>query len=59
MAIKTSFMQYQAGRAAAVFSPKTSILIQKRTPYTGTLNSQKPGDSENTFLHYGDVSGPA
>jgi len=37
----------------ALFNPKTSILIQKRHPYTGNLNSEMPGDSKNAFLHYG------
>ncbi len=39
----------------AVFNPKTSIFIQRRHPYTENLNSQKSGDSQNTFLHCGDV----
>ncbi len=39
----------------ALFNPETSILIQKRHPYTGNLNSETSGDSKNTFLHCGDV----
>ena len=35
----------------ALFNPDTSILIQKRHPYTGNLNSETPGDSKNAFLH--------
>ncbi len=41
----------------ALFSPKTSILIQKRPLYSGNLNSKAPGDSKNAFLHWGDVLG--
>ena len=40
---------------SALLSPKLSILIQKRHPYTGTLNSETFGDSKNAFLHCGDV----
>ncbi len=38
----------------ALFNPKTSILIQKCDPYTGNLNSEMSGDSENAFQHCGD-----
>ncbi len=41
----------------ALFHPKTSILIQKRHPYTGNLNSETCGDSQKTCLHCGDVLG--
>ncbi len=41
----------------ALFNPETSILIQKRHPYTGNLNSETLGDSKNAFLHWGDVLG--
>ena len=44
-------------RAEARFNPETSISIQKRHPYDGNLNSQTLGDSENAFLHCGDVIG--
>jgi len=44
------------GQPSALFNPKTSILIQKRHPYTGNLNSEMPGDSKNAFLHCGHVS---
>ncbi len=27
------------------------MLIQKRYPSTGNVNSETPGDSENAFLH--------
>ena len=40
---------------AALFNPKTSILIQKRHPYNGNLKSETLGDSKNEFLHWGDV----
>ena len=39
--------------------PEKCILIQKRHPYTGNLNSETSGDSKNTFLHCGDVSVPS
>ena len=39
----------------ALFNPETPILIQKRHPYTGNLNSETSGDSKNGFLHCGDV----
>jgi len=32
---------------SALFNPKTSILIQKRHPYTGNLNSETLGDSKH------------
>ena len=35
--------------------PKTSILFQKRHPFTEILNSEMPGDCEITLLHSGDV----
>jgi len=37
---------------------KTSILIQKRHPYTGNLNSETLVDSKNAFLHWGDAFAP-
>ena len=43
-------------KASALFNLETSILIQKSHPYTGNLNTETSGDSENTFLHCGDVS---
>ncbi len=42
---------------AALFNPKMSVVIQKRHFYTGNLNSETLGDSKNTLLHWGDVSG--
>ncbi len=33
-------------QAAALLNPKTSILTQKRHPYTGNLNLETIGDSE-------------
>ncbi len=33
----------------ALFNPETSILIQKRHPYTGNLNSETSGDSKTRF----------
>ena len=44
------------GLQQALLSPKTSVLIQKRHPYTGNLNRETSGDSTNAFLHCGDVS---
>jgi len=38
-----------------LFSILKLVLIQKRHPYTGNLNSETPGDSKNAFLHWGDV----
>ena len=38
----------------ALFNPETSILIQKRHPYTGNLNRETSGDSKNAFLHFAD-----
>ena len=32
----------------ALFNPKTSIVIQKRHPYTGNLNTESSGDSEKS-----------
>jgi len=43
------------GHNIALFNPEPSILIQKRHPYTGNLNSETCGDSKNVFLHCGDV----
>ena len=42
---------------AALLNPETSILLQKRHPYTGNLNRETSGDSKNAFLHWGDVLG--
>jgi len=39
----------------ALFNPDTSILMQKRDPYTGPLNREMSGDSENALLHCADV----
>jgi hypothetical protein len=39
----------------ALFNPKTSILFQIRHPYTGSVNSEKPGDSKNVVLHCENV----
>ncbi len=38
-------------------NPQKSIVIQKRHPYTGNLNSGTSGASKNVFLHCGDVLG--
>ncbi len=38
-----------------LFNPRESILIQKRPFYSGNLNSETPGDRENTVLHWGYV----
>ena len=35
----------------ALFNPETSILIQKRHPYTGNLDQQTFWDTKNVFLH--------
>ena len=39
----------------ALLNPETSILIQKRHPYTRNVNSETLRDSKNAFLHWGDV----
>lgn len=39
-----------AEQRMALFIPETSILLQNRHPYTGNLNSETFGDSQNTFL---------
>ena len=39
----------------ALFNPETSILVQKRHPYTGNLNRETSGDNKNAFPHWGDV----
>ena len=44
-------------RTQALFNPEPAVLIQKRHPYTGDLNSETPGDSTNAFLHWGYVLG--
>ncbi len=41
----------------ALFNPETSILTQKRHPYTGNSNSDTSGDSKNACLRCGDVLG--
>ena len=38
---------------SALINPEMSI--QKRHPYTGNFNSESLGDSNNAFLHCGDV----
>ena len=35
---------------AALFNPKTTILIQKRHPHTGYLNRETSGDSKNALF---------
>ena len=44
-------------RPRALLNPEMSLLIQKRHPYTGNLNSETSGDSKNASLHCGDVLG--
>ncbi len=36
-------------------NPETPISIQKRHPYTGNLNSEMLGDSQNALLQWGGV----
>ena len=38
-----------------LFNLEMSNSIQKRHPYTGNLNSETSGDSNNTLLHCGDA----
>ncbi len=42
----------------ALFNPETSMLVQKRHPYTGNLKSETPGHRKSAFLHWGDVAIP-
>ena len=37
--------------AAVLLNPTTSIVIQKRHPYTEGLNSEMPGISKSASLH--------
>ncbi len=37
--------------------PTVSMFSQKHPPYHGIVNSETPGDSQNAFLHWGDVLG--
>ena len=46
-----------SGGLAALFNPKTSILVEKHHPYIANLNPDTLGDSNNAFLHCGDVAG--
>ncbi len=41
----------------ALLNPKASILIQKRHPYSGYVNSEASGDRRNDFLRYVNVLG--
>ena len=41
----------------ALFNPEPSTSTQQCHPYTGNLNSQTSGDSQNAFLHWGDALG--
>ncbi len=49
--------QHMQQLPTALFNPETSVLIQKRHPYTANLNSETLGDSKNATLHCGDVLG--
>ncbi len=44
-----------AGSTWLISNPETSVLIQKRHPYTGNLNPKTSRDRKNVFLHCGDV----
>ena len=41
----------------ALSNAEKSILIQKRHPYPGNLNTETSGDSKSAILHCGDVFG--
>ena len=45
----------QTSHITALFNSKTSIVIQKRHPYTENLNSETSVDSKYAFSHCGDV----
>ena len=49
--------QQQEDSHTASIDPKTSVQLQKCHPYTENLNSELSRDSDNAFLHQGDVSG--
>ena len=49
------FCQQACRHIALLTSSKTSIVVQKRHPYTGNLNSEVSGDIKNAFLPCGDV----
>ena len=42
---------------SALLNQETFILIQKRRPYSGNLNSGTSGDSKHAFLGCGDIVG--
>ena len=45
IALQTDGNQWELVRSmelAALFNPRTPILVQKRQPYTGNLNSETP-----------------
>ena len=42
---------------SALLNQETFILIQKRRPYNGNLNSGTSGDSKHAFLGCGDILG--
>ncbi len=41
----------------ALFNPETCTSIQKHPFHSANLNSEMPADSQNAFLHWGDVFG--
>jgi hypothetical protein len=49
--------QPDAAWETALFHPKTSIFLQNRPSYSGSLNPEMPGSSKNASLHWGDVLG--
>ncbi len=50
-------MQALVRHHSAPFNPKTPVLIQKSRSYTGSVNSEVPGDINDAFPHWGDVLG--
>ncbi len=43
------------GHIIALFNPEASVLIQKRHPCTGSLNSETSADSKHVLLFCGEV----
>ncbi len=55
MAVRLALRLLLAAGLSALFNPETSFLTQKRPFYSGHVGSETLGDSENEFLHWGDV----
>jgi len=58
-AMKPASSRHMQRTDLALVNPENPVLIQKRYPYTGNLNSKMSGDSKNTFFHCGDLFAPS